>query len=215
MLLLWNSLKGNCFRLLRRTTGPMVYKVFVGHSFGGLTVVNNLLTEPLFNAYIANDPSLWWDKELMVKKAEASTRDFKNIKFFWRRRIMLRQEMEKRTNTKLQSESLKPVGARKAKNLQWKYGFYEKDDHGTVPLPGNNDGLRFIFKSYKWNFRDALKNPALISEHYRKVSEEMGYTFKPTETFFRKIIDIAKERATPAVVKEFEALQKQYYPDSK
>lgn len=123
--------------------------------------------------------------------------------------------MEKRTNTKLQSESLKPVGARKAKNLQWKYGFYEKDDHGTVPLPGNNDGLRFIFKSYKWNFRDALKNPALISEHYRKVSEEMGYTFKPTETFFRKIIDIAKERATPAVVKEFEALQKQYYPDSK
>ena len=26
MLLLWNSLKGNCFRLLRRTTGPMVTK---------------------------------------------------------------------------------------------------------------------------------------------------------------------------------------------
>ena len=48
---------------------------------------------------------------------------------------MLKQEMEKRTNTKLQSESLKPFGARKAKNLQWKYVFYEKDDHGTVPLP--------------------------------------------------------------------------------
>lgn len=43
----------------------------------------------------------------------------------------------------------------------------------------------------------------------------MGYTFKPTETFFRKIIDIAKERATPVVVNEFEALQKHYYPDSK
>jgi hypothetical protein len=51
-----------------------------------------------------------------------------------------------------------------------------------------------------------LKNPSLINEHYQKVSEDMGYT-KPTETFFRKIIDIAKERATPAVVKEFEALQ--------
>lgn len=100
-------IKGELFPLIEKNYRTNGYKVFVGHSFGGLTAVNNLLTEPLFNAYIANDPSLWWDKELMVKKAEASTRDFKNIKFFWRRRIMLKQEMEKRTNTKLQSESLK------------------------------------------------------------------------------------------------------------
>ncbi|WP_407478802.1 alpha/beta hydrolase [Elizabethkingia anophelis] len=209
-------IKGELLPLIEKNYRTNGYKVFVGHSFGGLTAVNNLLTEPLFNAYIANDPSLWWDQELMIKKAEASTRDFKNIKFF------LAQANNAEARNGKEDEHETAIGKfknllehGKLKNLQWKYGFYEKDDHGTVPLPGNNDGLRFIFKSYKWNFRDALKNPALINEHYQKVSEEMGYTFKPTETFFRKIIDIAKERATPAVVKEFEVLQKQYYPDSK
>lgn len=108
-------IKGNCFHLLKKNYRTNGYKVFVGHSFGGLTAINNLLTEPLFNAYIANDPSLWWDNELMVRKAEASVRDFKNIKFFWRRRIMWKQETEKRTSMKLQSENLKSVGARKAK----------------------------------------------------------------------------------------------------
>ncbi|PUB34411.1 hypothetical protein C8J95_10275 [Elizabethkingia sp. YR214] len=209
-------IKGELFPLIEKNYRTNGYKVFVGHSFGGLTAVNNLLTEPLFNAYIANDPSLWWDNELMVRKAESSIRDFKGIKFFLAQANNAEARNVKDDEHEIAIGKFKKLLEQgKLKNLQWKYGFYEKDDHGTVPLPGNNDGLRFIFKSYKWNFRDALKNPALIREHYKKVSDEMGYSFKPTETFFRKIIDIARERGTPAVVKEFEALQKQYYPDSK
>lgn len=189
------------------------YKVLIGHSFGGLTAVNNLLSEPFFNAYIANDPSLWWDQALMVKKAENSANDFKNIKFF----LAQANNAEARNGKEDEHETAidafkKLLEQQKLKNLQWKYGFYRNDDHGTVPLLGNNDGLRFIFKSYKWNFREALKNPALIDHHFQAFSKDMNHPFKPTELFLKKVIDVAKERGTPDSVKELEQLQRQYYP---
>src|SRR5688572_23876625 len=39
------------------------YRTFIGHSLGGLTVMNALMNHSkLFNSYIAIDPSMWWDK---------------------------------------------------------------------------------------------------------------------------------------------------------
>ena len=50
----------------RYQTAP--YKILAGHSFGGLASLNCLLTHPdLFDAYVAVSPSLWWDKEYMLK----------------------------------------------------------------------------------------------------------------------------------------------------
>ena len=45
------------------------YKIFAGHSFGGLSAINCMLTRPdMFDAYIAVSPSLWWDKEYLLKR---------------------------------------------------------------------------------------------------------------------------------------------------
>lgn len=44
----------------------------IGESLAGLFVVETLLREPvLFDTYIAISPSLWWDKEALVKAATA------------------------------------------------------------------------------------------------------------------------------------------------
>src|SRR5262245_33557133 len=52
----------------RYRTAP--YRVFVGHSFGGITTINALYTIPeTFNAYVAIDPSLWWDNRVLLKQA--------------------------------------------------------------------------------------------------------------------------------------------------
>ncbi|ROI04134.1 alpha/beta hydrolase [Chryseobacterium sp. G0240] len=206
-------IKDELFPFIEKKYRSNGYKVLVGHSFGGLTVINNLLSEPMFNAYIANDPSLWWDKELMIRKAENSSKDFKDIKLFLAQANNADSRNVKDDEHEIAIGKFKTLlEQHKLKNLQWQYGFYENDDHGTVPLLGNNDGLRFIFKSNKWNFREALKNPALISSHYQELSDSLNHSFKPTELFFKKIIDIARERGTPDSVKEFEKLQKQYYP---
>jgi predicted alpha/beta superfamily hydrolase len=47
------------------------YRIFSGHSLGGLTVINTFLNNTqLFNAYIAIDPSLWWNNQALVKQAQ-------------------------------------------------------------------------------------------------------------------------------------------------
>ena len=47
------------------------FRLLVGHSFGGLTVMNILTNHTkLFNAYIAIDPSMWYDKERFLKATQ-------------------------------------------------------------------------------------------------------------------------------------------------
>jgi hypothetical protein len=46
------------------------YKMLVGHSFGGLTVMNIVVHHPdMFNTYVAIDPSMWWDKQKLLNQA--------------------------------------------------------------------------------------------------------------------------------------------------
>jgi predicted alpha/beta superfamily hydrolase len=47
------------------------YKIFVGHSLGGLLVVNAFLHHTsLFNAYVALDPSMFWDEKKLLYQAK-------------------------------------------------------------------------------------------------------------------------------------------------
>ena len=47
------------------------YRVFVGHSLGGITTIDAIYTMPeTFNAYVAIDPSLWWDNGTLLKQAK-------------------------------------------------------------------------------------------------------------------------------------------------
>lgn len=47
------------------------YKIFIGHSVGGLTVVNTLMYNPeLFNAYVSLDGALWWNNQHIVTEAK-------------------------------------------------------------------------------------------------------------------------------------------------
>ena len=44
------------------------FRILIGHSFGGLAVINIITNHTkLFNAYIAIDPSMWYDKEQFLK----------------------------------------------------------------------------------------------------------------------------------------------------
>jgi len=47
------------------------YTIFMGHSLGGLTVINAFLHHTsMFNAYIATDPSMSWDDEKILQQAK-------------------------------------------------------------------------------------------------------------------------------------------------
>jgi len=176
------------------------YKTFIGHSLGGLTVMNTFLHNPkLFNSYVSLDASLWWDNQRVVKEAKTilPTQNYKGKTLY----MAMANRLERGVDTvSVQKDTsgttglirsnlafIKEQSKNKKNQLRFKYKFYEDDNHPSVRLIGEYDALRFIFEFYKLKIYDSeLKNPdfkldSLLVAHYKNVSENMGYIVKPGE----------------------------------
>jgi predicted alpha/beta superfamily hydrolase len=176
------------------------YKTFIGHSLGGLTVMNAFLHNPkLFNSYVSLDASLWWDNQKVVKEAKTilPTQNYKGKTLY----MAMANRLERGVDTvSVQKDTsgttglirsnlafIKEQSKNKKNQLRFKYKFYEDDNHPSVRLIGEYDALRFIFEFYKLKIYDSeLKNPdfkldSLLVAHYKNVSENMGYIVKPGE----------------------------------
>ncbi|WP_163397709.1 alpha/beta hydrolase [Flavobacterium fluviatile] len=199
-----------------RTSG---YNILNGHSFGGLTATNILLhNTKLFNSYVIIDPSLWWDEEIMIKKADSifNTKDFeqRSIYVAMANKISIPQD----TTTDMARgirKFEKLLKEKKPKNLRWNFKFYENEDHGTIPIPAEYDGLRFIFKEHLVQVKEAVHNPGLVSQQYAKLSKETGFSFLPSESFLDWMGNFCLERDQVNSAVTFFQLAKTYYPNSK
>jgi predicted alpha/beta superfamily hydrolase len=177
------------------------YKIFIGHSVGGLTVINALIHHPhLFNAYISLDGALWWNNQQIVQDAKMTltNTNYKGKTLF----MALANRMEKGMDTlKVQKDTnegtelirsnlefVKEIFKNKTNQLRFKHAFYENDDHSSVRLIGEYDALRFIFDYYKLKiYNTQLDDPnfkldSLLVSHYHNVSEQIGYLIKPDES---------------------------------
>jgi predicted alpha/beta superfamily hydrolase len=178
------------------------YKTFIGHSLGGLTVMNTFVNKPsLFNAYVSLDGSLWWDNQKIVKDAKTilPAQDYKGKTLF----MAMANRLERGVDTfSVQKDTSGSTGLirsnlefikdlsriKKQDQLRFKYKFYADDDHPSVRLIGEYDALRFIFDFYKLKIYDSeLKDPgfkpdSILVAHYKNVSEHLGYTVKPGES---------------------------------
>ncbi|ULQ57094.1 hypothetical protein KJS94_02640 [Flavihumibacter rivuli] len=181
------------------STAP--YRLLVGHSLGGLTAINILTHSPsLFHAYIAIDPSMWFDNERFLNQAknQIPSQKLDRTKLF----IGIANTMPKgmalaalKTDKTIETTHIRAIYKldeflKGNKNgLQYASSFYEKEGHNSVPLISEYDGLRYIFDYYPFEatIKDFLDTSALIANklkaHYTKVSREMGYANYPPESF--------------------------------
>ncbi len=179
------------------------YKLLIGHSFGGLTAMNILINHSnMFNAYIAVDPSMWWDKQKLLNQ---SRQVFTQQKFAGKSLYMgiantmpsgmdTLQVRIDTTGTTFHIRSILQLKDilqhNKSNGLKFNCAYYKNDDHGSSPLITEYDGLRFVFNYYKTpqpvfdqlydkkNHADAAKG---FTEHYLEVSKNLGYTVLPPE----------------------------------
>lgn len=176
------------------------FRVLVGHSFGGLEVMHILTNHrKLFNAYIAIDPSMWYDKERFLKATQQKlagqkydgTSLYVGIANTMAEGMSL-EKMKKDTSTNTRHiRSIfaidKFIKSNPKNGLKYASKYYGDDDHGSVPLITEYDGLRFIFSWY-W-FKTApsdFMSPGTglvqkMKKHYQDVSKEMGYKVSPPE----------------------------------
>ena len=176
------------------------FRVLVGHSFGGLTVMNIVTNHTkLFNAYIAIDPSMWYDKEKFLKATQQKlagqkydgTSLYVGIANTMEEGMNLEKLKKDTTTNTRHIRSIfamdKFIKSNPKNGLKYASKYYGDDDHGSVPLISEYDGLRFIFSWYRFKTAPGdFMSPGTdlvqkMKKHYQDVSKEMGYKVSPPE----------------------------------
>jgi len=177
------------------------YKTLIGHSFGGLTVMNILTSHTqLFNAYIAIDPSMWWDHQQFLKetKKKLASKNLSTISLFMAAANTMGENMDiirVRKDTSAINNHIRSVldlndflDHNQKSNLRYQYKYYNNDSHGSVPLIAAYDGLRFIFdfNELKLSMQERINfNAAVfakIEKHYENISKHLGYQLSVPES---------------------------------
>jgi predicted alpha/beta superfamily hydrolase len=202
-----------------RTYRTAPYRVFIGHSLGGITTINALYTKPrLFNAYVAIDPSLWWDDRLLLKQAKSY---FTKAALEGRTLVLAQAHANSvnpddtlnsvHSNAMLQFTRI--LESNKQSGLRYAYKYYPDDDHGSVPFIAEYDALRFIFDGYKVDLGRAIDDPQYLVKHFAEVSERLGYRMLPPEPMIDLVGRAAILRDSTKAVAVYE-LNAKLYPTS-
>lgn len=212
------------------TTYPVApYKMLVGHSFGGLLVMHTLLNKPeLFNSYVAIDPSVWWDDQVLVKKAMTALKQntFPAKPFYLAIANVLHtnndiKKIEKdtaETSIGMRSafEFAKTIDKYKKANQPWHWKYYSDDSHGSVPLIAQYDAFRTFFKDHRLELPVDPENmeAGIFKKHYQKVSALMGYKVLPPEMKINRMGYTLMEMGRQDQAYQFFKLNMENYPAS-
>jgi predicted alpha/beta superfamily hydrolase len=173
----------------RYRTAP--YRIFAGHSLGGLLAIHALITRPnLFNACIAVSPSLQWDDGHTLHQAQqffATHAELNKTLFF-----SLANEGSTDNPIGRNFEQLqKTLASGAPKGLIWDSARYPDEDHSSTVLRAHYAGLRTIFTG--WQVPRDEKTRLLggglagLEEHFHKLSERFGYQIPVPENMMNSL----------------------------
>jgi hypothetical protein len=181
------------------------YRMLIGHSFGGLMVINTLINHTnLFNSYLAIDPSLWWDNQKLLKQADKVLHEkkFDGKTLFLAVANTMEPGMDTlhvRRDTAVSTLHIRSIlqfenvlKGTPGNGLRWSWKYYNEDEHNSVPLIAEYDAVRFIFNYYKppsfGNLLDSsFHGDSALIAHFKSVSTQMGYTLAPPEPIVNQL----------------------------
>jgi len=211
------------------------YRMLIGHSLGGLMVINTLIHHQyLFNAYLAIDPSLWWDNQKLLHQAETTLgrERFNGRSLFLAVANTMQPGMDTahvHADTAASTWHIRSIldfvgtlKRNKDNGLHWNYKYYDEDGHSSVPLIAEYDALRYLFNYYNLpsinRFFDssytAEQAVSTITQHYQEISRQMGYTVLPPEFTVNGLGYAFLQRKMPEKAEAFFKLNISNYPRS-
>jgi uncharacterized protein len=180
------------------------YRVFAGHSFGGLFALQSLFARPrLFNAIVAVSPALVWDDHWVIKRATE----------------LIEQQRELHTTlvvtTGNEGEGLDRefralqslFKSRKPKGFEFEAVKFEDEDHGSVVMPSHYAGLRKVFAPWRFALNG---DPATLypraRAHYANLSKRAGFTVPiPEQTTNFIAYQLLQAGSVPEAIEVFKA----------
>jgi predicted alpha/beta superfamily hydrolase len=173
---------------IEKTYRVQPYRVLAGHSLGGLFAVHAMVSKPgLFNSYVAVSPSLQWDNQITLKRAEEYLKNQKQLN------VTLFTTLGNEPGPIGESfDSLRELLAKtNIKGFVWQAERMDDEDHGSVVLRSHYAGLRKVYEG--WQGPRDLQSGAIIGglkgadAHYAKLSERFGYKIPVPEVLINQI----------------------------
>jgi predicted alpha/beta superfamily hydrolase len=150
------------------------YKICCGHSKGGLCVTHAFLSHTnMFNAYIALNPSLYWDDGLIMRTAEEKLAGLN-----FKRRLFYFDIGGNETPSTIGDAFTfaQTIKTNASKDLRWKLDYLPNESHGSGSALGIINALKFIYDG--WDFDvNKIKTDGFsaIDSFYKSQSEKYGY----------------------------------------
>ena len=173
---------------IEKTYRVQPYRIFAGHSFGGLFAIHSMITKPgLFNSYVAVSPSLQWANFEALKRAEDFLKNQKelNVTLF----VSLGNEPGGIGES---FDKFKEALAKSnIKGFHWQAERMSDEDHGSVVLRSHYLGLRKVYED--WLAPRDLNSGAVLGglkgadAHYKKLSERFGYSIPAPEGLINQL----------------------------
>lgn len=153
------------------------YRILIGWSFGGLFAVRAMLDEPVsFDAYVAISPSLWWDNEAEVVKADSIfTQDAKLPKFLY-----LTHGRENNNIPKSVQAFTTVLGLKAPKDLRWTFSYLPKDNHTSIPARSIHDALECLFEGWALP-ENGIPTVTELENKYGRLTDQFGFVCRPDE----------------------------------
>ncbi len=197
------------------------YRIYVGHSLGGLTATYTFLKHPsLFNAAISIDPSLWWDGAKYVNEAPELLRAMPNDKMK-KYYVSVIDSSNYGGSLQFHSNAIFNIGKAmenaSLKNLQYKVDYIQNTDHSSIPLLSWYNGLLFVFDGYHKSHYEYMKDPDLIETHFKDIESKIGLKMNPPQDIFEILVHyLTSPNRYPDPVKARKVLKMalKYYPGS-
>ncbi|MEM7369869.1 MAG: alpha/beta hydrolase-fold protein [Bacteroidota bacterium] len=190
------------------------FQMLVGHSFGGIFVVNCLLTQPeLFDAYISISPSLWWDQQHLITKTELFLEENPDLKGYFY--MTMGNERKEMLGSAMKMAAVLEMKA--PDSFAWDFKIMEEETHGSIPHRSTYDGLEAIFKDwYSVRIGELYQEGGMeaLKTYLAGVEEKMGYRKKLSESSLNRFgYQLMRNNQLGKALEIFQ-LNAQQYPSS-
>jgi predicted alpha/beta superfamily hydrolase len=162
------------FPYIEKNYRTLPYRICCGHSKGGLCVTHAFLSHTnLFNAYIALNPSLYWDDGLIMKTAEE-----KLAGLYFKRKLFYFDIGGNETPSTIGDAFTfaQTIRTNASTDLRWKFDYLPNEGHGSGTATGIINALKFIYDG--WTFdTNKIKTDGFgaIDSFYKSQSDKYGY----------------------------------------
>lgn len=193
--------------LVEKNYRTQSFRVFAGHSLGGLLVVYSFVSRPdLFNAYIAASPVLHWDNNFVIKRADEvfkQKKDWKKTMF-----VGLGDEPDYVNGFNSFKDLLKKANP---KNFEYEFQQHTDENHGSIVLRAYYEGLRKIYAGWTPPQSGSIAD---LENHYKKLSDKFGYKILIPENLLNQIgYQFLRANKTQEAIDAFKR-NVEFYPNS-